>query len=576
MTTHLTKKPAEIAQATVMLGLASASPAMPAWSLLLHAAQGLAQEQEITVALAGIQRHGNQNTFTVDILGADPDDDIPQLRLHAASPSVDMQIARALHRLRPLVGLWIIAAPDPDAATFSPMAGVVREWLLSTATDNDGLVAGYQYLKRAWANGAAHHPVEAAGALPVPGPAAGVPAVFLLSDDYAHAALVHKRLRKAAQEFLKTDLRFAGAGPMSIAGNSNNQHAHEDAPAQHPRNAITFPISGPDDTLWAAVLDELCPLADAEAEPTTANHLEQALDDVATQAAQVSRSAHASFAVFDHLANVLDPEERAALAMDFEEPGLPPAPVATRGHSHHRNTVDLPFDSTFRHDDEIAEPAAPKPVVAIPQQPQVEKTTTRPAVVPAAPSPAQAAAPDQPRHARPTLRAFDLEEQCDRPAQWQAVERSIWDLLPKSVLIEAKPPMSWATDTCIAIDREGRLHIWTLYKDGASWFALREWASEHRNLLALTRRDLTVSKDADVSVHIVLPLTDDASHGDAAAAAAQAAGHAPHQSHSPSASATSENMVAILMRTPSPNIHLYRLRIVQWNARRGMIVVPLV
>jgi hypothetical protein len=155
----------------------------------------------------------------------------------------------------------------------------------------------------------------------------------------------------------------------------------------------------------------------------------------------------------------------------------------------------------------------------------------------------------------PMLRAFDLESRLDRAAQWQAVERSIWDLSPRSALLDARPPMSWASDTCIAIDAQGRVNVWTLYRDGASWYALREWANEHRNLLALTRRDLVVDKNAEVAVHIVLPLEE----GEEAAAGAE----------------QRESVVGVLLRAPTKNLHLYRLRIVQWNARRGMLVVPI-
>jgi hypothetical protein len=155
--------------------------------------------------------------------------------------------------------------------------------------------------------------------------------------------------------------------------------------------------------------------------------------------------------------------------------------------------------------------------------------------------------------AAPSLRAFDLDECRDRQTQWQAIERSIWDLSPRSALLDARPPMSWATETCISIDGDGRLNVWTLYKDGASWFALREWAHEHRNLLALTRRDLAVNKEADVAVHIVLPLEEEPD----------------------AAPVKSESVVSMLMRTPAKNLRVYRLRIVQWNNRRGMVVVPI-
>src|ERR1043165_1684970 len=145
------------------------------------------------------------------------------------------------------------------------------------------------------------------------------------------------------------------------------------------------------------------------------------------------------------------------------------------------------------------------------------------------------------------LRVFDLEEGADRTKLWQAVERSIWNLSPRSALLDAKPPMSWATDTCLSIDAAGRVNVWTLYRDGTSWFALRELANEHRNLLALTRRDLVVDKEADVAVHIVLPV-DYEGEGD---------------------------VVPTLLRAAAKNIHLYRLRQIQWNKRRGLLVVPI-
>ena len=77
-----------------------------------------------------------------------------------------------------------------------------------------------------------------------------------------------------------------------------------------------------------------------------------------------------------------------------------------------------------------------------------------------------------------TLRAFELQDGADRKSQWQAVEKSIWDLSPRSALLDAKPPMSWATETCLSIDASGSLNVWTLYKDGASWLLrLREWGA---------------------------------------------------------------------------------------------------
>ena len=93
--------------------------------------------------------------------------------------------------------------------------------------------------------------------------------------------------------------------------------------------------------------------------------------------------------------------------------------------------------------------------------------------------------------------------------------------------------------------------MWTLYKDGVSWYALREWAAEHRQLLALTRRDLAMAREGEVVVHMVLPLETGAEGG------------------------KSGPDVKALMRAPSRNVLIYRLRSVQWNGRRGILVVPI-
>ena len=123
------------------------------------------------------------------------------------------------------------------------------------------------------------------------------------------------------------------------------------------------------------------------------------------------------------------------------------------------------------------------------------------------------------------------------------MERSIRDFLPNATLLEARPPMAWASESTLAVDAEGRLHVWTLFRDGASWFALREWATEHRGILALTRRDLVLNHDAEVAVHIVMPLD-----------CTEAGGALP--------------------RAAARHVTWYRLRAVQWAGRRGALVVP--
>lgn len=503
-------------RASTVLGLAAAPYESATWKLLVRAAQGLANEQSTTVGIVGLLPSGGGISFVIDVVGVESREELPMTRVAAESGDIDLQIARAIHALRPAVGTWVIASPAPAARAFPAIASIVNEWLLACPTDNDGLVAGYQHLKGAWARCGRQDGISTSA--------------YLFCEDYAQAAVVHKRLRKAAQEFLKTDLSLAGAGPIRAA--------HE------PVRALSLICNGPEDALWAAILDELCPMEEME-ETEARTDIEAALEHVEGHADELARSsAQASAAVLDHLANVLDPEERAALSAAFDEPGVP---VATaRGTS-----APAGFD--------VLEEETPPAVVL--------KTTTAPAKShagnvlaptrpqsPARPVPAPIKnTPEEADAARPSLRAFDLEESRDRNSQWQAIERSIWDLSPRSALLDAKPPMSWAAETCISIDGDGRLNVWTLYKDGASWYALREWANEHRNLLALTRRDLAVKKDADVAVHIVLPLEEE-----------------------PDASpAKSESVVSMLLRTPAKNLHVYRLRTVQWNGRRGMVVVPI-
>jgi len=309
------------------------------------------------------------------------------------------------------------------------------------------------------------------------------------------------------------------------------------------------------------VLDELCPMTQGE-ESFPPTEIESALDHVQHQAVEVvRRSSATAAAALDHLAQVLDPEERAALAADFAEPGVPVA--VARADRDPSPVVEKPVVEMLI----IRDVHVPMPVAEVAAAPAVEEVAPvtlkqREAIAPP-PLPAAEKAPGTrgvesvereipPSHAGvdapATLRAFDVDKHPDRPAQWQAVERSIWDLSPKSALLDAKPPMSWASETCISIDAQGCVNVWTLYKDGASWYALREWSNEHRNLLALTRRDLTIDKEAEVAVHIVLPLAEGKEQ---------------------------DNVASTLMRVHAKNLHLYRLRILQWNGKRGLVVVPI-
>jgi hypothetical protein len=549
--------PHEAPRQSVMMAVglpASASSAAP-WRLLSDAAAGLAAEQATTVAIIGMQpdRSGRPQVV-LDVHGVESADDLPKMRPMAGV--MDLQLAQTLFTLRPAIGLWLVAAPEPESPAFAAVAARLQEWLLVSPTDNEGIVAGYQHFKKSW--------VLAERRTDSPQRPARAPSVFLLAADESHAKLVHGRMRKAAQEFLKTDLKLAGIGTPGAGGEA--------------LRVLTLPASaGSVEALWTCILDELClaghhdaehaaidahacdahvpeprDIASAARVPVTGElPIEDVLERISSTAQDVARhSAAAAGMVLDHLAQVLDPEERAALSASFDDPE-PEAPAVSAAVEQPVAEAGPKFD--------IRTQVVPPMTVETPMMkpvPAAKPATARPAAS-AAPAPVVPTPPSVPAApAGVTLRAFDVQDAQDetRTSQWDAVERSVRDLVPGSILLEARPPMSWATESCIAIDPDGRLHVWTLYKDGASWFALREWANEHRDLLALTRRDLVLSKEAPVSVHIVLPLE----------AVPDRAGDEK-----------GAGVVSTILRTPVKNIHLYRLRVLQWNARRGLLVVPL-
>ncbi len=67
------------------------------------------------------------------------------------------------------------------------------------------------------------------------------------------------------------------------------------------------------------------------------------------------------------------------------------------------------------------------------------------------------------------MRVFDLpnDRSGTRSLEWDAVERSVPELMPGSILLDARPPASWAAECCLAVDVKngGKLHVWTLYKN---------------------------------------------------------------------------------------------------------------
>ncbi|MGN6368524.1 MAG: hypothetical protein ACTHN5_09710 [Phycisphaerae bacterium] len=503
--------------APIMLGVCGGN-ARDAWRMLSRMATGMAEAHATTICLLGVR----DGKFVIEVAGSESAEDLPRVTTAGgggATGSADMQVARVLYTLRESVGHWLIIAPETREESFAPVGRAVSQWVLACDASNEGVVAAYQQLKRAV--------MRATPVLP--------PRCYMLSEDVAEASLVHGRLRTAAGEFLKQELPLAGAGNGS--GECNRVAAIAVGDAEQER-------------IWMAVLDELCgaTVEDEEVveegEPVAAAvgtsnvmqahpaDVEAALEQMARATDEVSTQSHQVGMVFDQLAHVLDPEERAALGADFGDEDV---------------DVESPAIQAA-----AATPAVmPAPEVRRPVIADIRKEVIPPVAPVTAAAPVKPVMPPVEEKAQGvTLRAFDLveEEGSGRDAQWLAVERSIKDLVSGSVVLDARPPMSWASDCCLSIDGDGGLHVWTLYKDGVSWFALREWAAEHRNILGLTRRDLVMAREGEVTVHIVLPLEGDAE---------------------------SSGQVKSLLRTPTRNVFIYRLRSVQWNGRRGILVVPI-
>ena len=113
------------------MGLACGGSDSETWKLLVKAVQGLADEQSTTVALVGLFNNSGRVSFVIDVVGVESAEELPVIRTAQESSdggSSDMHIARALHRLKPAIGLWIVAAPVPQSHAFpavGSIAGVV-------------------------------------------------------------------------------------------------------------------------------------------------------------------------------------------------------------------------------------------------------------------------------------------------------------------------------------------------------------------------------------------------------------------------------------------------------------------
>jgi hypothetical protein len=169
---------------------------------------------------------------------------------------------------------------------------------------------------------------------------------------------------------------------------------------------------------------------------------------------------------------------------------------------------------------------------------------TEPAPVVAPPVPQVVMAPRVETPIAPScdvLNVRDMPAQAGPAEQWRIIEQGIPTLLTNAAILDARPPWDHAA---LAVDTQKQLHLWVLANaaDPFEWPAIQAWANAHRDLIALTCRDVKLNTSKPVQVHVVLPL-------DAASASMQ--------------------------RAWPTEIKWYRLQKMQWQDRTGVAVIGL-
>lgn len=423
-----------------------------------------------------------------------------------AAPQVgaDVQLARTLCEMKETVEHWIVALPGAEAETVA--RGLLRscgEWLISCATDNDALIACYRTVKSVCGL------VRGGGGERQEGRRIGL---FVQTTDRAEAVRVHTRLNHVALGFLDQELSLLAL--------------------THPAAAIVqlqgdFGLTREtSEAIWLSVLDfvgELVGGSDEECEggfegETLEDEGENELGANPEEDEEEIATRERSFAEVADVQEVLDHEERVALTEGFGG-----GSAGARGGEDEGVAAEVASG--------LREPEVAKVASRVGQQ--------------AAASPGEFGAIMAGQGAgmkKMGLRAVEaLPLAAGRAMVWEAVQQSIPDLVPGTILLEAKPPH----DDCslLMADTQGRLHLWVL-SDGANgmgWCGLWRWALDHRQLIGLTRRDLRIDVGAEVRVHVVLPPGEAGGVG----------GSGP------------------------VGVNWYRMWPVQWRDRTGLVVVPL-
>jgi len=383
----------------------------------------------------------------------------------ALAPASEVAVARSLYRLREHVDHWIIGLPgDPSSqpAESRHAAGqpalerrlleASNHWVIVSGMENDAVIACYRRLKSACGS------VEA-GERRIQ---------LMLQPGHAGseaAARVHARLNQVARDFLGQELM------LTIL--------HDDhAPATFAEAVATFDLAEAADRevagVWESVIDFVHDLTggadDAEEGPAAAADMEE--EDLGRVLEEGEREAllPEQNAVSESRDQTIVP---SALPIDTPAPIASPLPV-------------VPMEPTLDHVHTFQEPCLESAVTAT-------SAASTPDSAPFTPVPAPLASQ--------SATALSI---CDATG-WPAIEQAAVAILPAAIVLEARPPM--APHALLMAEPAGRIHVWCMI-DAANplaWMAVWAWAREHRELIALTRRDLAIDPRADLAVHVVSP-----------------------------------------------------------------------
>lgn len=442
------------------------------WSQAVVAAATLADKQPIGVVgicggharIARVGPSANEAAATVP----------------SAAP-VEMQLARLLFMAKKSVSGWMIVVHPKERKEIEQLVPVTDSWLVAGGTDNDGLIESYRTLKALFDSSRAQE---------------SNPAITLAFDtgDLVEAQRAFVRLSHVARSFLSQQLKFLFGRP-DVENVAACQIA-DLAVADHEKAAV-----------WASLFDFSLDLADQATE--------EELDN-AGEEETLSQSAQDIFNT--PLQNLLDPDERAALTEGFgESPAMetpspkmpePQRPVVKKQDVSAAYHVDLPEEApkaipvtpvnapgeiarrempaSERVNEPIREAAKPAPRIV--RSEPVEKVIT--------PTSTEIVA---------SLLAVPAQAGATGAVLWSAIEPAVAALAAGHTILEARPPRQLAS--LLTVDTLGALHVWMLADpaDPTAYSRVWQWAGDHRQLIALTRRDVKLDGNADVRLHLVLP-----------------------------------------------------------------------